>query len=176
MKIRNRLRTLPLITAADWEHVLTILIPLAGLAARALQDALFKRVTSEPQFQIAVRNDLRRCPQIAADLEEHPHAGGGITDLSFHGIRIELKFEDSELMTLKRCERFTEQTASYIVASGKRIGILCVLDNSPKNSHAFPAEEGIGILSRPTDDAEIHIVTVIIQGNLARPSDLSKRA
>lgn len=174
LKIRNHLRTLPLITAADWGHVLTILIPLASLAARALHDALYKSITSEAQFQVDVRNELRRWPQIGADLEEHPHAAGGITDLSFHGIRIELKFEDTELTTLKSCERYTAQTASYVVANGKRVGILCVLDNTPKASHALPAEEGIGILIRPTDEGEIYIVTVVIQGNLSRPSDLSR--
>jgi len=173
LKIRNRLRTLPLI-GTDLDNVLTVLIPLSQLAARIIQDTLFEDVTSEADFQVEARNELRRHPRLAADLEEHPHAAGGITDLSYRGIRIELKFENKALMTLQSCERFTAQTASYVIATGKRVGILCVLDNSPKASHAFPAEDGIGILTRTAGDAEIQIVTVLLQGRIPLPSSLSR--
>lgn len=174
LHIRDRLRGLPLISAAELEDVLTILVPLCSLAARTLNDALFKDVTNEPQFQVEIRNELRREPRIAAELDEHPHAAGGITDLSFRGIRIELKFEDEKPVDFEDCERFIPQTISYVIANGNRIGILCVLDNSPKKTHGFPAEELIGVISRPTKGSEVHIVTVIIQGNFSRPSDLSK--
>jgi hypothetical protein len=36
-------------------------------------------------------------PRIGSELEEHPHAGRGITDLSFRSIRVELKFEEEHL-------------------------------------------------------------------------------
>lgn len=107
LQIRNRLRTLPLVSQADRDNVLTVLIPLCQLAARTLQDALFESVTSEPVFQDEIRNELRRSQLIGAELENHPHAGGGITDLSFRGIRIELKFEDAKVLTLTDCQKFT---------------------------------------------------------------------
>jgi hypothetical protein len=171
LQIRNQLRTLPPpIDATELADTLTVLTVLGNLAGRTLLDALFKEVTSEPEFQPQIRNELRRSPHIGAELEEHPHAAGGITDLSFHGIRIELKVERTELVTLESCERFTAQIVSYVIATGKRVGILCVLDNSPKASHGMPAEEQIGILSRPTREGAVHIVTVILQGNFPLPS------
>jgi hypothetical protein len=72
------------------------------------------------------------------DLEEHPRAAGGITDLSFKGIRLELKSESDKLMTLNDCKKFVGQAASYAVATGKRLAPLCVLDFSKKNRAPFP--------------------------------------
>jgi hypothetical protein len=175
LQVRNHLRRQALVTAADLDSVLKVLTPLCSLAGRAIQDALFTSTCSESQFQIEARNELRRVPGIASELEEHPHAAGGITDLSFRGIRVELKFTDAAVLTLDKCDKFAEQAAAYVVGTGKRVGILCVLDNSPKTSHAFPADEGIGLLTRSTDTgSEVHIVVVLIQGNLRRPSDLSR--
>jgi hypothetical protein len=78
-------------------------------------------------------------------------------------------------LTLVDCRTFAEQTVSYVVATGKRIGILCVLDNSPKDAAPFPADAGIDVLIvNPAKQASVFIVVVLIQGNLARPSDLSR--
>jgi|HubBroStandDraft_4_1064222.scaffolds.fasta_scaffold314168_1 hypothetical protein len=55
--------------------------------------------------------------------------------------------------------------------SDKRVAVLC---GSRKVEQPFPAEDGIGVL-KTADDA-VAIVTVLLQGNLARPSDLTRRA
>lgn len=174
LTVRDGLRREIGISKVDLESVLTILKPLGNLAGRALQDALFRNCTSETTFQSELRNELRRDPVIGSQLEEHPRAGAGITDLSFRGIRIELKYEDGQVLALADCERFAEQTISYVVGTGKRVGILCVLDNTAKTSAAFPAEAGIDVLTVVKASSAIHIVTVLLQGNLARPSDLSR--
>lgn len=174
IQLRNLLRRLPGITAADLDSVLKVLIVLASLSARALHDRLFRQATSEAQFQSLTRDELRRSPHIAADLEEHPHAAGGITDLSFRGIPIELKYEGETAVSLKECERFFGQAISYAIARGKRVALLCVLDNTPKRSAPYPVEEGIDILAAPTHSGEVQVVTILIQGNMPRPSDLSR--
>ena len=53
------------------------------------------------------------------------------------------------------------------------IEVICVVDGSPKSSPPFPVEDGIGILS-PSDGSDVRIVTVLVQGNLARPSAFSR--
>ena len=174
LQIRDNLRGKRHLSATDFESLLTLLKPMCGLAGRAIQDALFKGISSESAFQTALRNDLRRDPAIGSELEEHPRAAGGITDLSYRGIRIELKFSDAKTMTLTDCERFIEQAVSYVVGTGKRIGILCVLDNSQKKEAPFPADEGITLNTKITDTGTVEIVTILIQSGLARPSDLSR--
>ena len=173
MQIRDRLRKL-MVTPKDLNSVLLVLGCLGNLAGRALQDSLFKSATRESDFQAYARDEFRRRSAIGSELEEHPASAGGITDLAFRGIRIELKYDDTKTLSLADCARFLGQTAMYAVGSGKRVGVLCVLDNSPKSSAPFPAADGIEILDHPVQTGSVYVVTVLIQGNLPRPSGLSR--
>jgi hypothetical protein len=172
--IRDQLRASRGLGQQELTDALTLAAPLANLAGQARQDNLFKSVISEPQFQAEVRQFLRRQPQIGAQLDEHPHAGGGITDLSYNGIRLELKVEDTQNMALQDCEKFLAQTASYVAANGKRVGVLCVLDCSVKKRPAFPAEDGVGVLVHQISETPIFAIAILIQGNLASPSTFSR--
>jgi hypothetical protein len=135
---------------------------------------LYTDVVSETDFQNRIRSFLRSQPVIGASLEEHPRAGGGITDLSFRGIRLELKSESKRSMVLEDCQQFVGQAASYAVASGKRIAVLCVLDCSKKDRAPFPTEDGLGILMDQQGSSTTFVITVLLQGNLTRPSNLSR--
>ncbi|MCP4406811.1 MAG: hypothetical protein GY807_03455 [Gammaproteobacteria bacterium] len=172
--VRNQLRALPLVPEAEISECLVLTFRLGNIAGQALQGATFPGVWSEPKFQDELVKKLRTDPSIGAELEEHPHAAGGKCDLSFRGMKIELKSEPDRRLNLEDCNQFIEQLGSYVVGSGKRLGILCVLDCSPKTAGAYPAEDGIGILFRKGGESTLPVVTIIIQGNLPRPSDLSK--
>jgi len=93
--------------------------------------------------------------------------------LSFERIRLELKSANGPPLRLADCQQFVGQTSTYAAGSDKRVAVLCVLDGSRKVGPPFPADEGTGILR--TEDDAITVVTLLIQGNLARPSDLSRR-
>jgi hypothetical protein len=54
-----------------------------------------------------------------------------------------------------------EQTSGDVVAKGKRIGVLRVLDCSEKKADPDPADEGPGILIRRTSEHGVCIVTVL---------------
>lgn len=58
-----------------------------------------------PKFQEEIKKLLRADARIGSQLEEHPRAGGGITDLSFHQIRIELKVEPEQFITVPDAQR-----------------------------------------------------------------------
>jgi hypothetical protein len=173
LAIREVIRQRPLVTPGDVTSTLTLLAALGSLAGQAVQDNVFSNPIDEAAFQKYVRSYLRQRPEIGSKLEEHPRAAGGTTDLSFERIRLELKSENDRPLKLSDCQQFVGQTASYTAGSDKRVGVLCVLDGSNKIGHAFPPEDGIGIL-KTADDA-IAIVTVLLQGNLPRPSDLSRQ-
>jgi hypothetical protein len=173
VQIRDRLRKV-LIRPKDLDSVLLVLACLGNLAGRALQGSLFEAATSEADFQIYAWNELKRKPEIGAELEAHPESAGGVTDLSFHGIRIELKYDDTSPLGLPDCMRFLGQTAMYAVGTGKHVGVLCVLDNSPKSSTPFPAADGIEIIDHPVQTGLVYVVTILIQGNLPLPSALSR--
>lgn len=174
LKIRDSVRKQSLIPTVDLDNLLTVLRPFCNLAGRAVQDALFKDIANESEFQRDVRNELRRDPHVGSQIDEHPWAGGGITDLSFNGIRIELKFSGDQTLSVTDCLQFAAQTIAYVVGTGKRVGILCVLDNSRKLVPPFPADEGIMLYSHPTVDGTVEIVVVLLQGGLPKPSAFSR--
>lgn len=174
IEVRDILRKSGAISTSDLDDSLRLLIALSHLAGRAVQDAEYRGVWSEAQFQDSVRKELRRSPHIGSELDEHAHASGGITDLSYHGIPVELKVESKHIATLSSCEPFVEQTASYAVAKGRKVAVLCLLDCSPKIAAASPSEDLIGVIEKATARGSIRIIAIVIQGNLARPSSLSR--
>ena len=121
---------------------LALAVPLASLAAQSVQDNLFKTAIAEDEFQERVRLFLRSHPNVGSALEKHPHAARGITELSLHGIRLELKSEKVNRIVLADRELFVPQARAM---RGKRLTVLCVLDGSPKAQPAFPVEDGIGV-------------------------------
>lgn len=174
LQVRDELRLDPSVLERELRDTLTVLAPLANLMGQSLQDARFPEAIDESIFQREVRQFLRMHPTIGVDLEEQAHAGGGRTDLSFRGIRLELKSERKKRLTPADCSQFAQQAASYAIGTGKRLAILCVLDCSPKRVAPFPAEDGLFIQSVDTGGSAVSVVTCLLQGNLARPSDLSK--
>jgi hypothetical protein len=168
MRAELRRRAVP---QSDIESVVTVLARLGNLSGRALQGAIFKGVWDEPTFQPFVREELRSDRLIGSLLEEHAHAGAGVTDLSFRGIRIELKAEHEGPLVLADCQRFVEQAASYAVGSAKRTAVLCVLDTSAKTTAPPPAEDSMGVL---LSSGGVSVPTVLVHGNLALPSKLSR--
>lgn len=175
MEVRDQLRQTPGVLQQELLDALTLLAPVANYAGQVVQDNLYNSVVSESEFQKRMRSFLRGHPMIGAGLDEHPRAGGGITDLSFNGIRLELKSESDKPFILDDCKKFVGQTASYAVASGKRIALLCVLDCSKKQRAPFPVEDEVGILLDQQGPSTTFVITVLLQGNLVRPSDLSRK-
>jgi hypothetical protein len=169
---RDTLRRRPGVPQAETADALLILAALCNLAGRAVQDNEFKGTWDEAAFQRHLRAELRRHPLIGSDLDEHAHAAGGITDLSLRGMPIELKTVDATISSIDQCELFLAQTVSYAVAKSKRTAILCVLDSSHKKTAPMPPEALLDI--RTQAQGTVSICVLVIQGNLARPSALSR--
>ena len=174
LELRNDLRMIPGLPDTDLANALEVCACLGNLAGQALSDGIFAEGTKEDAFQVEVIKGLRRWPNIGEELEKHPHTGGGICDLSFNRIRIELKAVPvGEIEDLK-VEKFSDQTAQYVVSSGKGLGILCVLDSRRKIKPPGPPESHMRIVTREVGIVTIPIIHLRIEGGLARPSDLSR--
>lgn len=173
MAIRDVLRREGRANSQELSDVLELLAVLGNVAGRAVQDAEFDGVWLEDRFQEHIRKELRRAPRIGSDLEEHPKAAGGITDLSLRGIVIELKSVNNRIRGVEDCQAYVEQAASYAAAKGKRVALLCVLDCSAKDSAPWQAAEGLAIL-KSVLPADVTVVTIVVQGNITRPSKLSR--
>ena len=173
LDVRNILRAQNLVTESELRSLIFLLAAFGNLSCQAIHDNLLPDVISEARFQSVVRQELRRRPELGSDIEEHPRASGGITDLAFRGIPIELKVAN-RLMSLDDCEQFVDQVVSYAVGRGKRAAILCVLDCSKKTGAPQPAESLVGTVVRSAGSSAVTVIVFLVQGNLARPSSLSR--
>ncbi len=171
-EIRDTLRRRGGIAQEETVDALLLLAPLCNLAGRTVQDAEFQGDWTEAEFQTYVRQELRRNPLVGSHLDEHAHGGGGITDLSLRGLPIELKVQRSLVSNVEECEKYFAQTASYAVAKGKRTAILCLLDSSPKSTSPRTPDSLLDL--RMHADSGVSVCVLVIQGNLARPSSLSR--
>jgi hypothetical protein len=174
IEVRDALRADRLVPEDDLQNLLTVVVPLCNLMGRSIQDAVFGAAIPEEVFKKKVIQILRGVPSIGRDLDEEPHVAGGRADLTFHGIRIELKSEREDRLAPRDCARFTGQAASYAVGTNRRVAVLCVLDCSPKTVPPFPMEEGLFVQQVPSETAVVHVVTCLVQGNLPKPSALSR--
>jgi len=117
---------------------------------------------------------LRNHPEIGVELEVQAHASGGRTDLSFRQMRIELKVKNDAPLNDNDLSKYAQQAAAYAVGSDKTIAPLCVLDGYQKNGPALPMAEAIKVILVQPGGRPIYVVAFLLQGNLAKPSSLSR--
>lgn len=174
IQLREKLRREPLISETDVRDLLMLLTPVANLMGQAVQDKRYPKPIDESVFQNDLQTFLRSNSSIGSELEVQGEIAGGKVDLSFRGIKIELKSERSKRLLPDDCKKFAEQAASYAVGAGRRIALLCVLDCSLKTVAPFPVADGLTIIPVESGTTPIYVVNCLFQGGLARPSDLSR--
>lgn len=178
LEIRAQARSNPGVRDEELGSFLQILATLGRIAGQALQDDLFSGTWSEPDFQAEIKKLIRADPRIGSELEEHPYAAGGVTDLSLRRIRIELKVVSDRYVTVEDAHRFLGQTTQYIAGSDRRFGVLCLLDCSPKTSAPGSVANDIALqaVQPPGNVGKLPLLVgiVIIRGNLPTPSSLSR--
>lgn len=175
LRIRNKMREFPGLNSEDIANAMIILEGLGNITAQALKGGMFEANMSEKQFQTKLSELLRNRSEIGEFLESHLEASGGITDLTFKGIPIELKIKKLKVLFAKDFTKYFDQTASYAIALGKKIGILSVLECSEKKSSPVGIiEDDIDFFIHQTGQSAIAIIVVVIRGGLPTPSSYSK--
>jgi hypothetical protein len=174
LSVRDKLRTFTGLHSDDVANTMVVLGGLGNIAAQALKGGLFETGTSEQQFQNKATELLRNRSDIGEHLQGHPEAAGGITDLTFRDIPIELKVENSKVLFPKDFSKFFDQTAAYAIGLGKRIGVLSVLEASPKSAPVGVIEDDIEAYVHQTGQSPIVIVVVVVRGGFPKPSSYSR--
>lgn len=174
LKVREALRLETVVPPEDIANALSVLRILLNFAGRCVRDNEVNEVWLEARFQKAIRGELRRDPEIGSELDEHSQVAGGIMDLAYRGICIELKATSDRRLSLGDCRRYAPQAAAYAVGLGKRLAVLSVLDSSPKAEGAFPMEDGVDIFFEAVSGLPVCVVVVLLQANLVKPSALSR--
>lgn len=174
LSIRDKLRSFHGVHSDDIANTMIVLGGLGNIAAQALKGGLFEAGMSEKQFQNKSTEMLRNRSDIGEHLQGHSEAAGGITDLTFRDIPIELKAEKSKVLFPKDFTKFFDQTAAYAIGLGKRIGVLSVLETSPKPAPVGVVEDDIEVFVHQTGQSSIVIVVVVVRGGFPKPSSYSR--
>lgn len=174
INIRDKLRSFPGLPSTDISNTMTILGGLGNIAQQALKGGLFKTATSEMEFQEKASEMLRNRSDIGENLQGHIEAAGGITDLTFWDIPIELKVEKNKVLFPKDFTKFFDQTAAYAIGLGKRVGVLSVLETSAKSGPVGVVEDDIEVIVHQAGKSSIMIVVVVVRGGFPKPSSYSR--
>lgn len=130
----------------------------------------------EKRFQRDFRDRLRSTKEIGLDLEEHPQSGGGITDLSFRRIRLELKVSSNSSSTKDALASHGAQLAQYISGSDRRTGLLVVLELVKDRGTTASVGDDIDLSVMDSGSGGTRPIlagVVVIRGNLPPPSSLA---
>ena len=171
LEVRNQVRGITAVPAVDLEAAMSLASGLSRLAVRAVADNMFPTPLPEKDFQDETRDELRRDPLVGPKLAVHGHVAAGIRDLWLGGVPLELKVEHNRVIGVSECQKYVEQAAAYAVGAGKRVAVLGILNAPNRYVAADPASDGIGLLIAQSG---LPVITVVIQGRLSRPSDLSR--
>ncbi|QIA62273.1 hypothetical protein GT360_01435 [Vibrio astriarenae] len=174
IKLRNELRALHIHNESDLANVMTILGGLGNIYAQALKQGMFPEKTSERVFQDKVLELLSSRVEIGENLHSHLEAAGGITDLTYCDIPIELKVEHKRTLYPKDFAKYFDQTASYALALGKKVGVLAVLESSPKTEPLGSFEEDVAVFPHPNGSNNTLLIVIIIRGGFPKPSSYSR--
>ena len=165
---------------AELPCLFRMLHALTGLLATYAQEAIFKGRSdvSESEFQTKVTGDLRI--QLGQDVQEHPHQAGGIPDVRYQGVIVELKVENENGDRNNIARKYAAQVVQYASPEARQVSILLVLDLTKKENPPGDIRNDIILTDVPThggDDRTKEFpskaVVFVINGNMKNPSSYS---
>ena len=165
----------------EQNDLLGMLQALSRLLATYAQEAIYKGRSdvSESEFQATVLRDLRNV--LGQDVQEHPSQAGGIPDIRYRGVIVELKVESENGDRGYISKKYTAQAAQYAGVEARQVSILLVLDLTIKDRPPGDIRNDIILTDVEThggDDRAKEFpskaVVFIINGNMKNPSTYSR--
>ena len=159
-----------------------LLDALGRVCSAYAQEAVYKgrNDVCEKEFQRTVLRDLRFSLG-TSDVQEHPKQAGGIPDVRFRGVIVELKVEDENGDREYLAFKYARQAAQYTSAEARQVSILLILDLTEKVNPPGDIRNDIFVSDIPThggDDAELPFPAkafiFVVNGNTRDPSSYSR--
>ena len=165
----------------EMPELLEMLQVLARLVASYAQGAIFKELSdvSERDFQTTTVKDLRF--QLGQDIQEHPNQAGGITDVRYKGVIVELKVERENGDRAHIAQKYAGQVAQYAGVEARQVSVLLVLDLTPKDNPPGDIRNDIMLTdiethggSNFTKNFPSKAFVFVVNGNTKSPSTYSR--
>lgn len=165
----------------ELQDLIPLLQGVTALLGMFAQEGVFKGVSSlsERKFQQEVARYLRM--RLGKDLQEHTGQAGGITDIRFRGVIVELKVESCISDRAKIAAKYSAQLAQYEGIEARQVGILLVLDLTRKAQPTGDIRNNILLVEVPTHgsptDRSVRpskAIVFVVDGNTRSPSSYSR--
>lgn len=159
-----------------------VLQTLGRICAVYAQESAFKGLTnvSEREFQQKVVHDLRMKLD-PSEVQEHSQQAGGITDIRFRGVIVELKVEDENGDRSYLAQKYSGQATQYAGVEAKQVSILLILDLTEKVNPPGDIKNDIFLSDVPTHGARevpqefpSKVFVFVVNGNTRNPSSYSR--
>ena len=159
-----------------------VLQALGRICAVYAQEAAFKGLAnvSEREFQQKVVHDLRMRLD-PTEVQEHSQQAGGITDIRFRGVIVELKVEDENGERSYLSQKYSGQVTQYAGVEAKQVSILLILDLTEKVNPPGDIKNDIFLSDVPThgsgdipQDFPSKVFVFVVNGNTRNPSSYSR--
>lgn len=154
-----------------------VLEALAGVVGAFAQEGMYKGKTkvSEKLFQKEVARCLRM--RLGAEVQEHGEQAGGITDIRYRGVVVELKVEKGTDDRTRIAAKFTAQPTQYAGAEARQVSIALVLDLTRKVRPPGDIRNDILLVDVPTHGGvgayPSKAFVFVVNGNTRNPSSYS---
>ncbi|MED5370200.1 MAG: hypothetical protein VX899_04225 [Myxococcota bacterium] len=160
---------------ASDQHIRDFLVlasKLVGFAASCLHGHTFKKTVSEAEFQRFTLLYLRGAAGLGHEVLEAPKTAGGITDITYRGIPVELKVTTKASFKVEEAKTFADQDLQYAVGNHSRFGAVVVLEVGQKTE--TPAGIGADVsFMLKQDQPSRAVLLVVVRGRLPAPSSHS---
>ena len=166
----------------ELDDLFPMLDTLGRVCATYAQEAAYKGRTdvSEKEFQKDVLRDLR-IRLGASDVQEHPKQAGGIPDIRFRRVIVELKVEDENGDREHLAHKYARQATQYAGVEARQVSVLLILDLTEKANPPGSIRNDIFLADVPThgtgDTAAqfpSKAVVFVVNGNTRNPSSYSR--
>ena len=169
--------------ASEFPELLPVLEALASFLGVYSQRGVFKgsdKVT-EKEFQQHVIDFMRM--KLGEEVQEHGQQAGGITDIRFRGVVVELKVEKDDGERTAICKKYTAQSTQYEGSEARQVSVLLVLDLTEKTLPPGDIRNDMLMADVPThggvDAGKAHpsrAFVFILNGNIRSPSSYSRES
>ena len=166
---------------SELPELLEMLQALTRLLATYAQGAIYKGRNDvlESEFQEKVLDHLRLI--LGQEVQEHPGQAGGITDIRYRGVIVELKVEKENGDRDYISKKYTPQAAQYAGVEARQVSILLVLDLTNKDMPPGDIRNDILLTDVKTHGGESEAkqfpsraFVFVVNGNMKSPSIYSR--
>ena len=114
-------------------------------------------------------------------MQEHPQQAGGITDIRFRGVIVELKVENENGERERMARKYTRQVTQYAGVEARQVSVLLILDLTEKVNPPGDIRNDILLYNVPTHGTTdvppkfpSKAFVFVVNGNTRNPSSYSR--